>query len=337
MSTTQNQLLISVLIPAYNHEKYIGKAIESVLQQTYQNLEIIISDDCSTDRSMEIINEYAAKDKRIVVLNNKTNKGICANFNQLFDRATGEFVAFFSGDDIMLPGKLEKQLSILLADPQAAVVHHNAWVIDENNNRRHLHKGTNLPLFNPLDWALKVDWFHIKKIASLLPTTCLARSDYYLKARYNQSLRYKHELLFTIEDYCQQPDAKWYYIEEPLSMYRMHEENFTNNPNYRKFIAEEGFIMPEMAKKNCPALAGRTRVARLFFLYERIIFNWFSDEEEKRKAMFYFADHSSVRLKIILWFAKLALTCKIYWPVSKLLHKIYRLFYFRPYNHVYKS
>jgi glycosyltransferase involved in cell wall biosynthesis len=321
--------LISVLIPVYNHERYIGKAIESVLQQSYRNIEVIISDDCSSDRSREIIREYAAADERIIVLDNKINLGICGNFNQLFDKAAGEYIAFFSGDDIMLPGKLERQLAILRADPRIAVVHHNAWVIDEQGSRMRLHQGRNLPLFNPLDWALRVDWFHVKKIASLLPTTCLARSDYYLRARYDARLRYKHELLFTIEDYCHEPAAKWHYIEEPLSLYRMHEKNFTNNPAYTRFIAEEGFKLPEMAKERCPALAGRSEAARLFFLYERIIFDWFTDEEEKKNAVRYFSDHAPLRLKVLLRLAKWALRCKLYWPLSRLLRGIYRPFYLR--------
>src|SRR5690606_18992518 len=137
--------------------------------------------------------------------------------NKLFDNVKGEFIAFFSGDDVMSEDKLMQQYNILNKNPAAVVVHHNAKLIDGDNNEAGLHRKEQLPLFNPLDWALKADWFHAKKIAPLLPTTCLARTDYYLKARYNNSLRYKHELLFTVEDYYQNPKGEWHYINKPLS------------------------------------------------------------------------------------------------------------------------
>ncbi len=315
--------LISVLVPVYNHEKYIAKAIESIINQTYNNIEIIISDDSSLDSSLSIIMDYAEKDNRIQVLDNKINKGICGNFNQLFDNAKGSFIVFFSGDDVMLPTKIERELSLLLDDSDAVVIHHNAWVIDENDNILYKHLQKNLPLLNPLDWGLKVDWFHAKKISPLLPTTCLARREYYLGARYNSHLKGKHELLFTIEDYYHFPMGKWLYIKEPLSMYRMHPENFSNSKEYQGHINSDSLKLFEIANENCPGLRRRIKKARAFFLYERIAFNMFENENEKSKFLKYFERDSNLWSKIIVQIAKIAIKTKLYWPFSNVLHSMY--------------
>ena len=138
-----------------------------------------------------------------------------------------------------------------------------------------------------MDWGLKVDWFSAKKISPLLPTTCLARSEYYLGARYNSKLKSKHDL-FTVEDFCHFPRGKWLYIKEPLSMYRMHPENFSNSREYREHINSDSIKLFEIANENCPRLERRIRKARAFFLYERIAFNMFENESEKGRYLKYF-------------------------------------------------
>jgi len=331
VSTTKNinyPALISVLIPVYNQAKYLRDTLNSVLKQTYQNLEIIISDDCSTDRSEEIIQQYASGDKRIVVIKNSTNIGLCENFNQVFDAATGDYIAFFSGDDIMYPSKLESQLKILLDNPQIALVHHNAWVIDDNNNRKYLNQQKGLPAVHPLDVGLNIDWFHIKKIALFLPTTCLARREYYLHSRYNPALIRKHELLFIIQNYYADPDGKWYYIKEPLADYRIHEDNFTNNKFYSSYINEERMTMPEMVKQLCPGLKNKAEKAKIFFVNEALLFKYYENAEEKQGYLKYFNDKASLSQKAAFRVGKFLQSLKLYWVFSKLLHTLF----YKPYH-----
>lgn len=320
--------LISVLIPVYNQAKYLKDALDSVINQTYKNLEIIISDDSSADGSDKIIQQYAANDERIIVLRNTVNKGLCANFNQVFDAATGEYVAFFSGDDIMYPEKLEKQLKVLIDHPQVALVHHNAWVIDDDDNRKYLNQKKGLAALNPLDVGLGIDWFHIKKIAVFLPTTCLARLDYYLRSRYNSELIRKHELLFIIQNYYANPISKWFYIKEPLIDYRMHDNNFTSNDYYISYIKKERMSMPEMVKQLCPGLKNKAEEAKIFFMNEALLFKHYESEEEKKEYEKYFQQNASLLQKIFFWFGKALIYFKAYWLFSNLLHKIfYKPFY----------
>ena len=105
---------VSIIIPVYNTEKFIGKTIESVLNQTYKNWEILIFNDKSKDNSLKIIKKYSEKDKRIKVVDSKENVGVVAARNKLIEIATGEFIAFLDADDYWKQNKLEKQIKFML-------------------------------------------------------------------------------------------------------------------------------------------------------------------------------------------------------------------------------
>lgn len=104
--------LISVITPVYNHEKFVAQTIKSVQSQTYQNWEMLIVDDCSTDDSWELIQKFAKKDKRIKAFRNNKNKGLTPNWEFLINNSRGAYIAFLEGDDVFRPKNLEKKLEI---------------------------------------------------------------------------------------------------------------------------------------------------------------------------------------------------------------------------------
>ena len=114
--------LVSVVIPAYNCADYIGDAINSILSQTYPNVEIIIIDDASTDETLSIVNNFAKKDNRIQVYSNKNNLGIGANRNYGIKLSKGEYICWQDADDISLPLRIEHQVEHLLEHPEVGVV-----------------------------------------------------------------------------------------------------------------------------------------------------------------------------------------------------------------------
>jgi glycosyltransferase involved in cell wall biosynthesis len=319
--------LITVVIPVYNAGRFITQTIESVINQTYKNLEILISDNCSEDDSLEIINDFARRDKRIKVLTSSYNAGLCSNFNKLFDHVKSEFIAFFTADDVMLPEKLSRQFDVLKKYPEVAVVHHNAWFIDENSNRIGEHLNGARPPLNPLDWALPIDWLHCRGMTSIIPPSCLARTDYYLKARYDERLKYKHELLFTIEDYCFSPEKKWYYITEPLMLYRYHNSNFTSNPEYGRYLEQEKEQLIDMGMEKCPALTKMFREHRLFNYYKAIVFKQYNAVFEEKRIKQYYQQHSSFLQKTILLLGQGLQALRIYWLVSKMLYFFFKRVY----------
>ncbi len=95
----KNEPLISILLPAYNVEKYISHCIETIINQTYKNIEIIIVDDCSPDDSGKIAEEYSKKDNRIKVYHHERNKGLSAARNTGIENAHGEYITFVDSDD----------------------------------------------------------------------------------------------------------------------------------------------------------------------------------------------------------------------------------------------
>jgi len=128
--------LVSIVTPCHNDEKYIGEAIESVLSQSYQNWEMLVVDDGSTDRSAEIIHSYCEKDNRIKYYKTDTPSGNPAvPRNIAIEKAAGRFIAFLDSDDILLPTKLEEQIN-LFSDEKTAIVFSNHEKINEKGERK---------------------------------------------------------------------------------------------------------------------------------------------------------------------------------------------------------
>ena len=103
--------LISVLLSVYNDDENIKKSIDSILSQSYKNIELLIIDDCSTDKTYEIINEI--KDTRVKIFRNKDNKGLTKSLNILIKESKGQILARQDSDDVSLPNRLEIQYSEL--------------------------------------------------------------------------------------------------------------------------------------------------------------------------------------------------------------------------------
>lgn len=122
--------LVSVIMAAYNAEKTIGPAIRSILNQTYQNLELIIVDDASRDRTVEVVQSFS--DPRLKLIRNKVNlkQGLARNI--AIDHAQGEFIAVNDADDLSMPTRLEKQVKFLRSHPEVDVVGSNAYLFDDN-------------------------------------------------------------------------------------------------------------------------------------------------------------------------------------------------------------
>ena len=111
--------LVSIVMPNYNSEKYIEATINSVLNQTYQNWELILVDDCSTDNSLEIVRSF--DDDRIRILQNEVNSGAAVSRNYALREAQGKWVAFLDSDDLWEPTKLEEQLEFMVENNYAFI------------------------------------------------------------------------------------------------------------------------------------------------------------------------------------------------------------------------
>ena len=104
---------VTIITPTWNDEKYIKKTIESVRNQTYQDWEMIIVDDCSTDRTVKIVEAISQKDPRVKLVRQKRNGGAASARNRALKESTGRYIAYLDADDIWLPTKIEKQVQFM--------------------------------------------------------------------------------------------------------------------------------------------------------------------------------------------------------------------------------
>lgn len=132
--------LVSVVMPAYNAEKYVAEAIESILNQTFKDFEFIILDDCSTDGTWEIIQEYAKKDGRVVAVRNERNLKISATLNRGIEIAKGKYIARMDADDWSYPQRFEEQICYLEENIGVVLLGSAIEVADKNLNVLNLRK-----------------------------------------------------------------------------------------------------------------------------------------------------------------------------------------------------
>ncbi len=124
---------ISVVMPVYNAQRYLTEAIESILNQTYPHFEFIIIDDGSTDRTLDMVQQYKKNDSRIRVIS-RPNTGIVGALNDGIKAAEGDFIARMDADDIALPDRFSKQLGRMQSDPDLVILGTNFYFIDASGN-----------------------------------------------------------------------------------------------------------------------------------------------------------------------------------------------------------
>lgn len=216
---------ISVVLPAYNAEEFIAEAIESILNQTFTDFELIILNDGSTDRTPEIIQKYAKMDKRIVFVNNPENRGLIAVLNQGLDMARGEFVARMDADDISLPKRFEKQVAYMDSHPDVGVL------------------GTVIQGFGMLDWpGIQIP---VVTVFDMLKQNYMAHPSIMIR----KSILDKHNLRYNPEyKHCEDLElwsrmiflTKFHNVMEKLLMYRVsgHNVSMNNGEHQKKMTAE---------------------------------------------------------------------------------------------------
>ncbi len=125
--------LVSVCIPAYNSAVYIKKTMESVLSQEYENIELVVVDDCSRDNTLEVVR--SVKDPRVRIVKNEKNLGMTGNWNKCLAEAKGDYIKLICADDILYRDSIKKELRALLKHPEVTLVMSDTALIDEKGER----------------------------------------------------------------------------------------------------------------------------------------------------------------------------------------------------------
>jgi GT2 family glycosyltransferase len=132
---------VSVGLPVYNRERFVAESLDSILEQTFKDFELIISDNASTDRTAEICRAYAARDSRIRYCRNDTNLGAANNYNRVFELSSGEYFKWLASDDVCAPSFLDRCLEALDREPTAVLSYPRARCINEYGEVVHNYEG----------------------------------------------------------------------------------------------------------------------------------------------------------------------------------------------------
>lgn len=216
--------LVTILLPAYNCQNYIQQTIDSILHQTYQNFELLIINDGSTDNTTNIINNYS--DDRIKHIINETNKGLIYSLNKGLEIAKGKYIARIDADDICLPTRIEKQVNWLNKNTNTAIIATTIQFINEHNQ----------PTGN---WSLDLRTITSNQIyKAMLWECCIAHPSVMMRTEIIKNYKYNQKQKHT-EDYdlWLQLLADKKIIEkinEPLLLYRIHRQSVTGSIHRKK-------------------------------------------------------------------------------------------------------
>lgn len=211
---------VSVLVPTFNCAKYLGRAINTALNQTYSDFEVIIVDDGSTDETKEVVAQFGNK----VTYYYQPNKGLSVARNVTLGKASGEFVAYLDADDMWYPQKLERHIAFLDAHPECGFVHSDITVINEDDEvlypRFNQDTGRKVPVGDCIRDLVKR--CHIQILTVVERRTC------------SEAVGNFDPRLLVAQDYFRwimiaSHGWKVGYIDEPLAMYRWRNGSLMSN------------------------------------------------------------------------------------------------------------
>lgn len=254
---SSNSPLISVIIPCYNAEKFVENAVRSIIRQSYQNLEILVIDDCSIDKTSEILQSLEKEDQRIIYIRNEINLKLAKTLNKAISLSKGEYIARMDSDDISFPDRLEKQLIFLLQNPEIDIVGANIQHINEYG---HILKYRSYMPTTHNDIMVKSAWKSVMNHPSIL-----AKASFFIDLDgFNEYLPYAEDYELWIR--ALQKGKKFANLSEILLYYRIHQNQMTTscyNPKNAKII--RGFLFKSfLSTKNPSFLFGclvQTKIA----------------------------------------------------------------------------
>lgn len=207
--------LISIIMAAYNTEKTIEQAINSVSSQTYTNFELLVVNDCSKDRTVELVKDIVAKDSRVRLISNVKNSGVSYTRKHGLEEAKGDWIAILDSDDAWEPEKLEKQI-VLQRRTNADLLFTGSAFMDSEGH--------------PIDWCLhapkEVTYRQLLKQNVLSSSSALVRKELY--AKYYAIGDGMHED-FAIWLSILKEGKKAYGVDEPLLIYRIAKSSKSGN------------------------------------------------------------------------------------------------------------
>ncbi len=211
---------VSVIMPCHNHESFVRHSIEGVLRQSYRDLELIIVDDASKDRSWREIVYMATCDSRIVAIRKEANAGASSARNAALARARGKFIGFCDADDIWDPGKLARQKAMLDENPLADIAYSDSRIIDATGRATgqlfsDLFPPPKQPTGNLQHELLRRNFVNMQ--STLMRRKCMDTVE-----AFDTRVKWVEDWLYWLQ---MSPMHQFVYCNEPLAQYRVHQSS----------------------------------------------------------------------------------------------------------------
>jgi glycosyltransferase involved in cell wall biosynthesis len=257
---------VSVLMTSYNHEAYLCESIESVLSQTFGDMELIIIDDGSKDGSARIIERFAGEHPKVKAIYHSQNKGIARTLNKALETAEGKYIAIASSDDVWVGDKLTRQMEVLKRNSDL-IVWSDAYIIDEKGND------------TGLLWSRRYKTQEKKKSGDIFfqllwgnficPQSLIFKKEIADSIKFDTSIRYAVDYRFLVNV---SKRYEFFYIAEPLVKYRIHSDNTIRRDSefwrkdmysiFRDEIRRDGAHLPGKLRARLLSRVGRYHLSR---------------------------------------------------------------------------
>lgn len=301
--------LVSVHIVTYNQRDFVDETLASVLQQDYPNVEVVVADDGSSDGTAEILQGYAARlPEKVVALTGGPNLGISGNSNRCLRRCRGKYVAFLAGDDLMLPGKLSRQVEWLEAEPSRVLCAHDVDHFDSATGRTlHLHSAITAPRSGH-GAAEFLRWGYCTATSSIM-----VRAANMPSYGFDERIRVHSDWKFAVD--CLVGGGGFGFVPGVLGRYRRHEKNSTSVFSDLRWI--ERHVGLGILEGEHPELADACASARAYaYLQRAVALAQSGAGDDARRAFRSALQHSpTVSWKLPVWYA-LSYVPRDLWPAK---------------------
>lgn len=253
-----NDPKVSVLIITYNQEQFINDTLRSAIDQDYKNLEVVVSDDGSSDGTPKIINEYTKRyPLRVKAITNGQNLGITGNCNRALHQCTGSFIAIQGGDDVLLPNKIRMQVNWFSESEKRVLCYHDAEVFESSSNEKICNYSEMAPLISGIGPVALIERMRLGAA-----TTVMVRTSSIPEYGFDIRLPMVSDWKFQID--CLIGGGEYGFIDGVYARYRRHGKN--SRLKASKQYYEDCLMTTYLVEKECTqyALACRKARARIY-------------------------------------------------------------------------
>lgn len=303
---------VSVPVLTYNAENFIEETLESIFNQTYQNLELIISDDCSKDNTVEVIEKWCRQPRvkerfnNIVVITVPKNTGIPANYNRCLKATTSEWIKLISGDDALMPNCIQDNMDFVQANKEVKVLYSYNRVY-ENTFEEHNFVNLN-PQSSPTniinDTITSQEQYELLLMGDRIaftPSRFLSRTAIFDVGLPDESLYsedYQLKLGFTKKGY------KLFFMEKETVLYRKHE--FASSNMIKEYVLKPHYFKTESFRKKCvyPNLPYDIRMAEKFSWMVNQLFRveFLNNKNKVNQTIYYFLNVIANPFRYVIYF-----------------------------------